>query len=250
MLLVVVMAVCILAIPASAGAVTVTPVPSLDTVEVNQTFDVDVNISGNSANVTAMDFRLDFDKTKLQVVDYHAGNFMQENLVPVLSGPDEATCINQANNDGIIGAGLKGANNAESGKVMTITFKAIAAGQVELDVVSSSIQVNGQNSVSAALTTSAEVVINEGQPSVYGDFTGDGKVNYPDLLIFVQGWNHKTGDPGWDQADPSIPGSPFSKCDIGPATGTYPEIVIARDGIVNYPDLLVFVNAWNWSIAN
>lgn len=243
-------AVLILAIPASAGAATVAPVPSQSTVTLNDTFDVDVTISGNTINVNAMDFRLDFDETKLQVVDYKAGNFMQTSLVPALSGADKTTCINWANNDGIIGAGLTGSNSAASGKILTITFKAIATGQASLNVVTSSLKPSSQSNVVPASVDYALVTINEGESSLIGDFTGDGEVNYPDLLIFVKAWNHKAGDAGWSETNPSISGSPFNRCDIGPATGTYPNIVVTKDGQVTYPDLLVFVNAWKWSIAN
>lgn len=243
-------AVIILAIPASAGAVTVAPVPSQSSVTLNDTFNVDVTISGNTINVSAMDFRLDFDKTKLQVVDYQAGNFMSTSLVPALSGADKTTCINYANNDGIIGAGLTGANSATSGKVLTITFKAIATGQASLNVATSSLKPSGQSSVVTALVSQATVTINEGEQTLIGDFTGDNKVNFSDLMIFQDAWNHKAGDTGWDQVVSGVSGSPFNRCDIAPAQGTYPNLTISKDGKVNFSDLMVFADAWAWAVAH
>lgn len=243
-------AVLILAIPASAGAATVAPVPSQSTVTLNDTFDVDVTISGNTTNVSAMDFRLDFDKTKLQVVDYKAGNFMQTSLVPALTGADKTTCINWANNDGIIGAGLTGSNSAASGKILTITFKAIATGQASLNVVTSSLKPSSQSNVVPASVDYALVTINEGESSLIGDFTGDGEVNFSDLMIFQDAWNHKAGDSGWDQVVSGVSGSPFNRCDIAPAQGTYPNLTINKDGKVNFSDLMVFADAWAWAVAH
>ena len=97
------MAVLCLAVPALAGAATVAPVAP-QTVSVNQQFDVDIVISGNTTTIGAMDFRLDFDKAKLQVIDYKIGNFLHQSIVPAVSGADETTCINWAINTGVVGA--------------------------------------------------------------------------------------------------------------------------------------------------
>jgi len=83
--------------------------------------------------------------------------------------------------------------------------------------------------------------------SLIGDFTGDGTIDPQDLAIFNHCWKHKERDRGWDEKLPGVPGSPFKQADIGPATGTPPELNIEPDGVVNFDDLLVFAWMWNWA---
>ena len=38
--------------------------------------------------------------------------------------------------------------------------------------------------------------------------------------------------------------------EIGPATGTVPDLVPVPDGVLDFEDLVVFVQMWNWSFAH
>ena len=153
------------------------------TVSVNQQFDVDIVISGNTTTIGAMDFRLDFDKAKLQVIDYKIGNFLHQSIVPAVSGADETTCINWANNTGVVGAGLQGSNNSSTGTVLTVTFKALSTGTTSLNIASSSLKPASQSTVLSAGTSSTTIIIEEASASIIGDFNEDENVDFEDLMI-------------------------------------------------------------------
>ncbi|OPX84343.1 MAG: Cohesin domain protein [Pelotomaculum sp. PtaB.Bin104] len=233
------------AAPALADAATVS-INAPSTVNVGEEFNVDVMISGNSISVDAMDFRVDFNTALLQVMDFAAGDFLAQSIVPALSGADEVTCINYANENGIIGAGLTGSSSAASKKVMTIKFKAKAVGTASLQLKSSSLKPSGQNTVVAATVQSANVNI-VANNQIIGDFNSDGKVNFSDLMIFSAAWNKNSSSIGWSTAVTGAPLSPYNRCDIAPFTGTYPNLNISADGKVDFKDLMVFSMAWNYN---
>lgn len=236
---------CIMIPVCASAATTVGPVTP-PTVTLNQQFDVDITINGNTTNVEAMDFKLEYDNAKLQVMDYKIGNFLGQSLVPALSGSDKTTSINWANTYGIVGAGLQGLNSSSSGNVLTINFKAIDTGSAYLNVTTSSLKPNNLNSVVAATPLSTSVTINEAA-SVIGDFNKDGTVDFEDFIIFTFAYDKKAGDTGWDQYVPEYTESPYKRCDIGPVQGTYPDIVINPDGIVDFEDFFIFCDAYVWS---
>lgn len=235
-----------LAVPALAGAATVAPVAP-QTVSVNQQFDVNVVISGNTITVGAMDFRLDFDKARLQVVDYKIGEFLNQSIVPAVSGADKTTCIDWANNTGVVGAGLQGSSSKSTETVLTITFKALSKGTTSLNIATSSLKPAGQSTVVGAGTSSAVITINEASASIIGDFNGDKEIDFEDLMIFVSAWGKTSGDTGWAQAVPGYVNSPYNRCDIAPATGPYPNLTMQPDGKVDFEDLMIFTMAWNYN---
>jgi len=66
-----------------------------------------------------------------------------------------------------------------------------------------------------------------------GDYSGDIKINYDDLVQFAMAWGNQD----------------LSK-EIGPATGTPPSLIPQPDGIIDFEDLMVLVQQWNWSYDN
>ncbi len=68
-----------------------------------------------------------------------------------------------------------------------------------------------------------------------GDYSGDFKINYSDLLSFASAWNASPQD--------------LTK-EIGPASGTPPLLIPSPDGIIDFEDLMVLVQQWNWSWNN
>ena len=68
-----------------------------------------------------------------------------------------------------------------------------------------------------------------------GDYTGDLLISTNDLLQFAAAWNADPQDVAYE---------------LGPATGTVPDLTPQPDGVLDFEDLVVFVQMWNWSFAN
>jgi N-acetylneuraminic acid mutarotase len=66
-----------------------------------------------------------------------------------------------------------------------------------------------------------------------GDYTGDITVDFADFATLVSAWN-----------------SQDTYHDIGPATGTVPDLVPVYDGKIDFEDLAVYAMMWTWSDAN
>ena len=68
-----------------------------------------------------------------------------------------------------------------------------------------------------------------------GDYSGDLLISTDDLVQFAAAWN----------ADPQE-----VAYELGPATGTVPDLAPQPDGLLDFEDLVVFAQMWNWSFAN
>ena len=77
-------------------------------------------------------------------------------------------------------------------------------------------------------TTSAFTLVN-----LLGDYDEDMDVDFDDVALFTQAWREK--DAGRD---------------IGPTTGTPPELAPAFDDVIDFEDLATFIVMWNWSAEN
>ena len=64
-----------------------------------------------------------------------------------------------------------------------------------------------------------------------GDFSGDLRIDFDDIAGFQNSW----------LAQDTIR-------ETGPTTGTVPNLVVQRDGVVDFEDLLPFIQMWNWSL--
>jgi len=67
------------------------------------------------------------------------------------------------------------------------------------------------------------------------EYTGNLAIDTDDLVIFAFAWN----------ADPQD-----TLYEIGPAIGIVPELTPEPDGVMDFEDLAVFVQMWNWSYTN
>ncbi|MCF7823508.1 MAG: FG-GAP-like repeat-containing protein [Candidatus Marinimicrobia bacterium] len=67
------------------------------------------------------------------------------------------------------------------------------------------------------------------------EYTGDLEITAEDLAIFAAAWNAEPQDLIYE---------------IGPASGSVPELTPEPDGIMNVEDLAVFIQMWNWSFTN
>jgi len=64
------------------------------------------------------------------------------------------------------------------------------------------------------------------------EYTGDLEINTDDLAIFASSWNAVPQDTIYE---------------IGPAIGVVPDLTPENDGVLDFEDLAVFVQMWNWS---
>ena len=66
-----------------------------------------------------------------------------------------------------------------------------------------------------------------------GDYSGDAIVGFSDFATLIAAWN-----------------SQDTYHDIGPATGAPPALTPDYDGVIDFEDMMVFVQMWNWSAAD
>jgi len=66
-----------------------------------------------------------------------------------------------------------------------------------------------------------------------GDFTGDTRIDFDDIAGFQETWL-----------------SQDTIRETGPTTGTVPNLIVQRDGVVDFEDLLPFIQMWNWSLES
>ncbi|MFQ6606900.1 MAG: T9SS type A sorting domain-containing protein, partial [Fidelibacterota bacterium] len=69
---------------------------------------------------------------------------------------------------------------------------------------------------------------------ILGDYDQSGLVDFVDLVQFQQSWWQDTV--GMSE-------------EVGPAMGTPPYLQIQPDGLLNFEDLMVFTQMWNWSVG-
>jgi hypothetical protein len=63
----------------------------------------------------------------------------------------------------------------------------------------------------------------------YADFDTSGTIDFDDLALFTAGWY----------------GEDFA-CELGPATGTAPHLIVTPDDDFNLRDLMTFIRMWDW----
>ena len=67
-----------------------------------------------------------------------------------------------------------------------------------------------------------------------GDYNGDQQIEFEDLTLFLMAWNRSPKD---------------TNADIGPATGSVPDLTPAFDGALDFEDVVVLIQMWNWSVG-
>jgi len=65
-----------------------------------------------------------------------------------------------------------------------------------------------------------------------GDYDGDGHISAPDLALFTSLWVDESAE-----------------ADLGPAVGDLPLLIPVEDGELDFEDLLVVAQMWNWSVG-
>jgi hypothetical protein len=139
-------------------AANITLSPSSVTTNVGKTFSVDIMVSSNVDAINAVSADLSFPHDALQVMSVSKkGSFI--NL-----WAEEPSYSNTKGTVSLEGVALNPGFNKASGKVVTVTFKAIQAGNVTVSVTSGSILANDGNATDVLKTTGASFIyINENE---------------------------------------------------------------------------------------
>ena len=130
------------------------------------------------------------------------------------------------------------------GAVYDITLKAKTKGTTSLKHIIADLRDDEGNVIPV---TTEDITINIVDIiGLIGDFNYDNKIDFEDLLLFAKAFNHKSGDIGWENTIPTLFGTPYKVKDIGPASGTIPNLSITPDNIIDINDYSIFVQMWKW----
>lgn len=130
--------------------------PSSVTTKVGKTFSVDLNVSNNIDAINAASALITFPTDALQVVSISKkGSFIS-------LWAEEPAFSNEKGTVSLEGVALNPGFNKATGRILTITFKALEVGNVSIAVKSGSVLANDGNATDVLKTTgSAFVYINE-----------------------------------------------------------------------------------------
>ena len=130
--------------------------PSSVTTKVGKTFSVDLNVSNNIDAINAASALITFPADALQVVSVSKkGSFIS-------LWAEEPTFSNEKGTVSLEGVALNPGFNKSTGRILTITFKAIELGNVSIAVKSGSVLANDGNATDVLKTTGAAFVyVNE-----------------------------------------------------------------------------------------
>jgi hypothetical protein len=130
--------------------------PSSVTTKVGKTFTVDLTVNNNIDAINAASAKITFPKDALQVVSVSKkGSFIS-------LWAEEPSFSNEKGTVSLEGVALNPGFNKATGKVLSITFKALQAGNVSISVVSGSVLANDGNATDVLKTTgSAFVYVDE-----------------------------------------------------------------------------------------
>lgn len=189
-------------------------------------FTVDVNIQ-SVLNLGLCHFFVNFDASKVQVVDVVKGDFLDQD------GASSTSIKEVDNTNGKVELSLTRVGTTTgasgSGLLYKITFHVIAencAGTLAF----TSVDLRQPDNKAITVTTQGATIQAAAVSGLLGDFDKDLDIDTHDFSLLATYWkptNTKTGD-------------------IGPATGTVPALTPAPDGVVNFEDLFVFTRMWNW----
>lgn len=126
--------------------------PSSVTTKVGKTFSIDLLVTNNSDVINAVSAKVSFPKDDLQVVSVaKAGSF-------ITLWAEEPTFSNDKGTLSLEGVALNPGFNKSSGKVITVTFKAIQAGNINVNITSGAVLANDGNATDVLKTTGAALV--------------------------------------------------------------------------------------------
>ncbi len=149
-------ALCFVAVTHVTYAANLTISPSSVTTTVGKTFSIDLVVSNNIEAINAVSANISFPKDSLQVVS------LSKKTSFINLWAEEPAFFNDNGSVTLEGVALNPGFNKATGKVLTVTFKALQAGNVSVAVKSGSVLANDGNATDVLKTTgSAFIYINE-----------------------------------------------------------------------------------------
>ncbi|HAW50593.1 TPA: hypothetical protein DCX16_06565 [bacterium] len=122
-----------------------------------------------------------------------------------------------------------GACTNSSGKIANILFKGIKEGVGSISFSLVDLRDSNNSKVSSSVYP-ANITIKD---YFMGDLNKDKKLDLDDLMFIITNWKKDIPD-----------------YDIGPAAGKPPKLIPAKDGIIDFEDLMVFCLMWNYVNSN
>ncbi len=143
----------LLAVPSYTHAANIVLTPSSVSTKVGKTFSVDILVNSNKDSINAVSALLSFPKDVLSVTSISkTGSFI--NL-----WAEEPTFSNTAGTVNLEGVALNPGFSGATGKVVTVTFKAKEAGNINIVVKSGSVLANDGNATNVLGTTAGAFIL-------------------------------------------------------------------------------------------
>ena len=161
--------------------------------EIGRIYEVQLNVD-SAPSMRGWSARIEFDASQVR---YVSGSFQPSGFIPGL-----ISLVGEKQGRVDVGGTVLGGDTASEGDgVLGVVSFEIAEGFVDsAEVVITQISFNSVESgeviqsVHSTVTISAEAA----PPSLAGDFSGDGAVDFSDFFLFADHFGDTVSDPGWD----------------------------------------------------
>ncbi|MBD3373879.1 VWA domain-containing protein [candidate division KSB1 bacterium] len=178
-------------------------------------------------NLGLVHFNVDYDPAKIRFRSIKQGNFLAQNGATITFVTESDTLGGNIEVSTTRAGTTEGANG--SGVLAELVFRVIDSN------CTSTLDLNGvdlrePNNETIAVTKKGTDISAAITSGLLGDFDKDLDIDTKDFALLSTFWKPANTTDG----------------DIGPATGTPPNLTPVPDGVVNFEDLFVFTRMWNW----
>ncbi len=178
-------------------------------------------------NLGLVHFNVDYDPAKIQFRSIKQGEFLAQNGATITFVTESDTLRGSIEVSTTRAGTIDGANG--SGTLAELVFRVIDSNCTStLDL--SSVDLREPDNTTIAVTTAGTDISAAITSGLLGDFDKDLDIDTKDFALLSTFWKPANTTDG----------------DIGPATGTPPNMTPVPDGVVNFEDLFVFTRMWNW----
>lgn len=202
--------------------------PATTSTYINQKINIDI-IMDNVVDLLGVRIRVLFDKDKIKGMQVEEGELLSQSAMSTFF-VDDIQNSNGYIDVYIIRLGTSSVST-DSGRLCSIKFKSITQTQSSLITISSdNISLRNSQNENIPFTITPGVIRSAG---IIGDYDYDNDLDFEDLMVFALAWRSQD----------------LTK-EIGPATGTPPNMTIIPDGKIDFEDLVTMSKMWNWHYSS